>query len=117
MLFNDLMFKYPDNKGDETLAHTFYFDIYGNIDNIPDSIKTTYTCVSTDSLFSTPVGDFRCIVYKIKLMLDDVFYLGDVYYFLKPGVGLIGTIYITYSYITNEHYYFLKNVLVKYKLN
>ena len=116
MLFNDLMFKYPANKGDETTAHTFYYYIFGNLDNIPDSIVTTYTCVSTDSLFSTPVGDFRCIVYKLKLMLDNIFYLGDVYYFFKPGLGLVGIIYMTYSYISNEHYYFLKTVLVDYKV-
>ena len=36
-----------------------------------------------------------------KLMLDDVFYLGDIYYFLKPGVGLVGIIEMIYSYITN----------------
>jgi len=114
--FNDLMFKYPATKGEETLAHTFYYEIFGNPENIPDSIVTTYTCVSTDSLFSTPVGNFRCTVYKIKLMLDAVFYLGDVYYFFRPGVGLVGTIYMVYSYYTNENYYAIKNVLVNYKL-
>ena len=101
MLFDDLLFVYPPTKGYETLAHTFYYTSTGNYLNILDSIKTTYTCVSTDSLFSTPVGNFRCIVYKLKLMLDDVFYLGDIYYFLKPGVGLVGIIEMTYSYITN----------------
>ncbi len=116
MLFNDLMFKYPANKGDETLAHTFYHNIYGNSGHVPDSIVTTYTCVSTDSLFSTPVGDFRCIVYKLKLMLDDIFYLGDIYYFFKPTLGLVGMIDMPYSYITNEHFYSLKTVLIDYKV-
>ena len=117
MSFVDLMFKYPVNKSDETLAHTFYYDPYGNPENVPDSIVTTYTCVSTDSLFNTPVGNFKCVVYKLKLMLDDVFYLGDVYYFIKPGLGLVGIVYILYSYITNKHYYATKSILVHYKLN
>ncbi len=116
MSFNDLVFKYPANKGDETLAHTFYHNIYGNSGNVPDYIVTTYTCVSTDSLFSTPVGDFRCVVYKLKLMLDDIFYLGDIYYFFKPTLGLVGMIEMPYSYISDEHFYFLKTVLVDYKV-
>ena len=116
-LFNDLMFKYPTNKGHETAARTFYYNIFCNFDNVPDSVITTYTCVSTDSLFSTPFGDFKCVVYKLKLMLDDYFYLGDVYYFFKPGLGMVGTIFMTYSYYSNEHYYFLKDVLIDYNLN
>ena len=116
LLFNDLMFKYPTNKGEKTLAHTFYYFLFGNLENIPDSVITTYTCVSTDSLFSTPVGDFRCIVYKLRLMLDDYFYLGDAYYFFKPDLGLVGLIRVIYSYITDKHYYSTKDVLVNYRL-
>lgn len=117
MLFNDLMFKIPPIKGEENLAHTFYYKPSGNYLNISDSVITNYTCVSTDSLFSTPVGDFNCVVYKLKLMLDDVFYLGDIYYFIKPGLGLVGIMDIGYSHITNKHFYFQKTVLVDYKLN
>jgi hypothetical protein len=115
--FNDLMFKYPATKGEETLAHTFYVDIFGNFLNIPDSISNSYSCISMDSIFSTPIGNFSCIVYKLQLTLDNVFYLGDLYYFLKPGLGLVGTVFMAYSYYSNEHYYAIKNVLVDYKLN
>lgn len=117
LTFNDMVFKYPVKKNDSYKAHTFYYNTYGNYLRIPDTLTTDYVCVSIDSLFTTPIGEFKCVVYKTRLMLDDIFYLGDLYSFYKPGIGLIGTILMNYSYITQSHHYFLKEVLINYKLN
>ncbi len=116
MTFNDLIFPYPVEKGKSVNGHMFYYSTLGNNANVPDEIITQYTCVSTDSLFTTPLGDFRCIVFKIAYADFEPLYRDEVYYFIKPGIGIVGMVEMTYHYRSNKYNYFLKNVLTDYKI-
>ncbi len=74
MTFNDLIFSYPAEKGKIVSGHVFYYSTLGNYSNIPDEFITQYKCVTTDSLFTTPLGEFNCIVYKMAYADFDPLY-------------------------------------------
>jgi hypothetical protein len=114
--FKDLIFPYPVTKGTSVRGHVFYYSNVGNYANVPDDAHSTYTCLSTDSLFSTPAGDFRCIVYKATIEDMPPLYRKDVYYFIKPGLGIVGMVTKTYRYSTKEYIYFMKVLLTDYKI-
>jgi hypothetical protein len=113
--FNDLIFPYPTKTGNSVSAHVFYYSTLGNYSNIQDDIITDYICISTDSLFTTPIGDFRCIVYKMTYSDLEPLYRAEVYYFIKPGVGIVGMVQMAYHYSSNKYTYLTKHVLMDYK--
>jgi hypothetical protein len=113
--FNDLIFSYPAEKGKSVSGHVFYYSTAGNYSNVPDDIITDYTCISTDSLFTTPLGDFRCIVYKMAYADLEPLYRAEVYYFIKPGLGIVGMVQMAYHYSSNKYSYLTKHVLIDYK--
>ena len=117
MQFNDLVFPYPATKGKSTNGHVFYYSTIGNGSNVPDEIITQYTCVSTDSLFTTPLGDFRCIVYKMAWQDFESLFRDDVYYFIKPGLGIVGIVQRVYFYKLNKYNYMREYILTDYKIN
>ncbi|MEW6509286.1 MAG: hypothetical protein AB1432_16260 [Bacteroidota bacterium] len=117
MTFSDLIFPYPTKEGKSTSGHVFYYSTLGNYSNVPDDVITQYTCVSTDSLFSTPFGDFRCIVYKMAYQDFEPLFRDDVYYFIKPGLGIVGIVQMVYHYSSNKYSYLNKHVLTQYKIN
>jgi hypothetical protein len=117
MVFNDLIFPFPTEIGRVVNGHVFYYSTLGNNSNVPDDVVTQYTCVSIDSLFSTPLGDFKCIVYKMSYADFEPLYRDEVYYFIKPGIGIVGFVEMVYHYSINKYTYFLKNVLTTYKIN
>jgi len=114
--FNDLIFPYPVEKGDSVSGHIFYYTISGNVFSIPDEAISQYTCVSTDSLFTTEVGDFRCIVYKMPYFDLEPLFRDEVYYFIKPGFGIVGMVSMVFHYNTNEYRYVAKTLLTDYKI-
>ena len=114
--FKDLIFPYPAAKGTSVIGRVFYYSNIGNYNNVPDNAYTTYTCISTDSLFSTPAGEFRCIVYKAAFLDIPPLFRDDVYYFIKPGLGIVGMVTRVYRYSTKEYNYFNKILLTDYKI-
>jgi hypothetical protein len=116
MSFNDLIFLYPAKKGESVSGHVFFYSPLGNGSNVPDEVITKYDCVSTDSLFTTPLGEFRCIVYKMAYADFEPLFRDEVYYFIKPGLGIVGTVEKVYLYSLNKYRYFKKYVLTDYKI-
>ncbi|MEW6194429.1 MAG: hypothetical protein AB1521_04630 [Bacteroidota bacterium] len=117
MVFNDLIFPYPVEKGESATGHVFYYSPLGNGSNVPDDVITEYTCISTDSLFATPIGDFRCIVFRMSYVDFEPLFRGEVYYFIRPNLGIVGTIEMVYHYGQNKYSYLKKYVLTEYKIN
>lgn len=116
MYFNDLIFPYPVEKGTSVRGHVFFYSALGNGSNVPDEVITEYTCVSTDSLYTTPLGEFRCIVYQMIYIDYYPLSRAEVYYFIKPGLGIVGMVNMTYHYSTNKYRYFSKYVVTDYKI-
>ena len=83
--------KYPAQEGDTwrvprlsyyLLPKEFFFD---------DSI--TYTCVSTDEEFETPLGTFVCYVYHYRIKPEeDVLAYWEYYDYFAPDIGNVGVI-------------------------
>ncbi|MGE5683030.1 MAG: hypothetical protein ACM34K_19385 [Bacillota bacterium] len=117
MSFNDLIFPYPTEKGRTVQGHIFYYESTGSPFNIPDSLITEYTCVSTDSLITTPSGEFRCIVYKMAYFDIEPLFRDEVYYFIKPEVGIVAMVGMVYHYKTQKYSYMDKTLLTDYKIN
>ena len=116
MAFSDLIFPYPTERGRSVSGHVFYYNNSGNSSNVPDEATTQYTCVSTDSLFTTPLGDFRCIVYKMVWQDLEPLFRDEVYYFIKPGLGIVGMVTMVLHYSTNQYAYISKILLTDYKI-
>ena len=116
MSFNDLIFPYTAKKDESLTGHVFYYSHSGNYSNVPDDAITQYTCVSTDSLISTPVGDFTCVVYKMAYVDFEPLYRDEVYYFIKPGLGIVGMVQMVYHYNSKEYRYMRKTLLTDYKI-
>ncbi|NOX66816.1 MAG: hypothetical protein GXO85_13745 [Chlorobi bacterium] len=114
--FNDLIFPYPVKKGEIVSGHVFYYNILGNYSNIPDDAVSEYECVSTDSLISTPAGDFNCIVYRLAYHDFPPLFRGEVNYFIKPGIGIVGMIMMVYHYNLDEYRYLRKTLLTDYQI-
>lgn len=114
--FNDLIFPYPVEKGKAVNGHVFYYSNSGNFFNVPDDAITQYTCVSTDSVFTTPFGDFRCIVYKMAYLDLEPLFRDEVYYFIKPDIGIVGMVNMVYHYNLKKYSYMGKTVLTDYKI-
>lgn len=115
MTFNDLIFPYPVEKGESVSGHVFYYNNSGNTSNVHDEAITHYTCISVDSLFTTPVGNFRCIVYKMVWQDFEPFFRAEVYYFIKPGLGIVGMVEMAFHYNNNRYTYISKTLLTNYK--
>ncbi len=116
MTFSDLIFPNPAIKGESVNGHVFYYNNSGNTSNVPYEATTKYTCVSTDSLFTTPLGDFRCIVYKMAWQDFEPLFRDEVYYFIKPGIGIIGMVNMVYHYSLKKYRYIRKILLTDYKI-
>jgi hypothetical protein len=116
MSFNDLIFPYPAKKNESVSGHVFYYSTLGNALNVSDEVITQYTCVSTDSIYTTPLGDFRCVVYKMVYADFDPLFRDEVYYFIKPGLGIVGMVEMVYHYSLKTHSYFKRTVLTNYKI-
>jgi len=116
MTFNDLIFPYPAEEGDSADGHVFYYSTAGNYLNVSDELITQYKCVSTDSSFTTPLGDFNCIVYKMAYYDIEPVVRSEVYYFIKPGLGIVGMVNMKYRYNRDEYTYFMKYVLTDYHI-
>ncbi len=115
MSFNDLVFPYPTEKGKSESGHVFYYSTVGNYSNVPDDVITQYTCVSTDSLLSTPFGDFRCVVYKMAYADYEPLFRDEVYYFVKVGLGIVGMVEMVYHYNLGKYSYIRKTLLTDYR--
>ncbi|MDP3682385.1 MAG: hypothetical protein Q8S01_00490 [Ignavibacteria bacterium] len=114
--FNDLIFPYTSKMNETLTGHYFYYSNVGNLFNIPDDAVTQYICVSTDSLLTTPLGDFRCAVYKMVTLDFEPLSRAEVYYFIKPGLGIVGMVDMVYYYSRKEYRYLRKTLLTDYKI-
>lgn len=56
------------------------------------------------------------MVYKMAYADFEPLFRNEVYYFIKPGVGIVGTIEKTYHYSQKKYSYFKKYVLTDYKI-
>lgn len=115
--FNDLIFPITAKKGDTLKGHVFYYSPTGNYMNVPNEATTNYICISIDSVFTTPLGDFNCLVYKMAYYDLEGLFRDDVYCFIKPGLGIVGMVHMGYIYSTNKYGYLSKYILVNYKIN
>ena len=116
MMFNDLIFPYPAVKGKSASGHVFYYSTLGNGSNVPDEVITQYECVSTDSLFTTFLGEFRCMVYKMVWQDFEPLFRDEVYYFIKPGLGIVGMVQMVYFYNLKKYNYMREYILTNYKI-
>lgn len=114
--FNDLIFPYPVEKGDSVSGHVFYYSIGGNAFSIPDDAITQYTCISIDSLITTPLGDFNCIVFNMVILDLKPLSRAEVNYFIKTGIGIVGMFNMVFHYNTKEYTYVSKTLLTDYKI-
>lgn len=114
--FNDLIFPYSAKKDETFTGHYFYYSNAGNAFSIPDDATTQYTCVSTDSLLTTPLDNFRCAVYKMVILDFEPLSRAEVYYFIKPGLGIVGMIDMVYHYNSKEYSFVRKTLLTNYKI-
>lgn len=117
MSFNNLIFPYPVEKGETVSGHVFYYSTIGNYFNVPDNLITKYTCVSTDSIINTPIGNFSCIVYKMAYQDYPPLFRDEVYYFIESGIGIVGMFQRVYHYNTNQYTYIRKTLITDYKIN
>jgi hypothetical protein len=111
-----LYYKYPGTVGDAPpYLRTKYTD---------HSSYDTYEIVSTDSLFTTPAGDFHCYVYEFYSYSEDSATHTKTkeaskykyFYFYAPGVGLVGWDNYATNPTTKEFYLSEHTVLKKYTL-
>lgn len=116
IIYNDLIFPYPAEKGKSVSGHVFYYSNSGNYLNVPDDAITQYTCISTDSLFTTPLGDFRCIVYKMAYADYPPLFRDEVYYFVKPELGIVSMVQMVYHYNLKKYSYIRKTLLTNYQI-
>lgn len=116
MSFNDLIFPYPVEKGRTVKGHVFYYNDVANSYNIPYDVITNYTCVSTDSLIITTLGNFRCIVYKMAYIDEKPVSRNEVYYFIKPGLGIVAMVNMEYKYDLQKYSCLNKILLTEYKI-
>lgn len=111
-----MIFPHPVKKNRTVVGHVFYYSPLGNLSNVPDEDIAKYTCISTDSLFSTPTGDYKCIVYRMEYYDFETLFRDEVCYFIKPGLGIVGMIEKIYHYKKKDYWYVKKYVLTNYKL-
>ena len=65
-----------------------------DVGDVFDGYNTNIEITATDTIHSTPLGDFECLIYE---SFSTPF---DRHYFFCPGTGHVGT--ITYNYTTFE---------------
>ena len=116
MIFDDLIFPYPTEISKSVSGHVFYYGNAGNTSNVPDNATTQYTCISMDSLFTTPIGDFRCLVYRMTWQDFEPLFRNEVYYFIKPGLGIVGMVQKVFHYSSNQFRYISKILLTDYEI-
>lgn len=115
--FDDLIFPYPATKGNIVSGRLFFYSSLGNSLNVPDERTTDYTCLSTDTLFVTPLGEFNCIAVKMVYYDFEPIFRDEVIYFIKPGLGIVGMVQMVYHYSKDQYSYAGKEILVNYQLN
>lgn len=108
---NILHYKYPVNKGESWLVPRLFFEPYSFLKFfIDDSVK--YECTDTAAVFQTPIGDFKCYVYRHLVDLGDDIGSDEEYFeYFKPGFGMVGTIIKEYTASTGKSSYRYKIVL------
>ncbi|MGE5499078.1 MAG: hypothetical protein ACM3Q2_13440 [Syntrophothermus sp.] len=116
MAFDDLIFSSKAKIGSSSINHVFFYTISGNLYNIPDDALTSYTCISTDSLITTPAGNFKCLVYKMVVMDSAPLFRDEVYFFIQPKLGIVGFFYMIYDYNLKKYRFFQKTLLTGYKI-
>ncbi|NOX66014.1 MAG: hypothetical protein GXO85_09510, partial [Chlorobi bacterium] len=117
LAFNDLIFPYPVEKEEIVDGHVFYYSTLGNFLNVHDDAITQYECISTDSLISTPAGDFNCVVYRMAFVDYPPLFRDEIIFFIKPGLGIVGMVMMVYHYNLNQYRYINKTLLKSYYLN
>ncbi len=83
-----LQYKYPVNKDETWQVPRMVYNLYENRFYFKDTL--TYTCVDTDFVVNTNIGDFNTYVYLYKLKpADDVLELERYYNYYSPTFGLL----------------------------
>lgn len=114
--FNDLIFPYQVEKGEIVNGHVFYYSILGNYSNAPDDAITEHECISTDSLITTPVGEFHCLVYRMAYEDFPPLFRSEIYFFVKPGLGIVGLVQMVYHYNLDAYRYMRTTLLTNYQI-
>lgn len=115
MSFSDSIFPSLAQEGDSAKGHIFYYSNLGNYAQVPDEVTAQYVCISRDSLFTTGIGSFRCIVYRLPYYDVYPLFRDEVYYFIKPGLGIVGMVEMGYFYKSSKYKYFSRIELTNYK--
>jgi hypothetical protein len=113
---DELIFTTKYGTGKEYKAHKFYYATVGDMYGELDGLMTTYELVSTDSLISTPAGDFRCFVFKMVFLDLKPLFRDDIYYFINPQIGLVAMISMVYHYNLGTYRPMDKSLLTDYKI-
>ncbi|MFO7446113.1 MAG: hypothetical protein R6W90_07080 [Ignavibacteriaceae bacterium] len=102
--------KYPMAKGEIWEKYRLVYNLIEEKYLIFDTI--TYTCIDTNAVFETPLGNFNCIVYNYQMEQDeDVEERLNIFEYYSLNVGLVGRIYKGYFDHPDSSYFKSKWVL------
>ena len=86
-----MLLKYPTVTGEKWQSIRLQYDIIDLY--FVNEEEITVTCVATDSIISTPIGDFSCYIYNYQVIQSpDVLERLDIYKFIAPGIGEVGQV-------------------------
>lgn len=105
-----LQYKYPIKADESWLRPHFGFDIDMQSYTVADT--QSVTCIDTAAIFDTPVGQFKCHVYRyIVPQGDDVSEWLEYNEYYKPGFGKVGSYVNSFFPSSNIRSYKYKMVL------
>ncbi|MCK9279605.1 MAG: hypothetical protein M0P71_03200 [Melioribacteraceae bacterium] len=114
---DELIFTTKYGTGKEYRAHKFYYSTAGDLYGIPfDTVLTNYEFISTDSLISTPAGDFRCFVFKMAYFDFKPISRDEIFYFICPKIGIVAMTSKVYHYNSRNYTPTKKILLTDYKI-
>lgn len=90
-LVKTLQLKFPAQVGDSWPVLILGYSLSDDQFYVADTL--TYSLVAKDEEFETPVGKFKCHVYKYsEKPAEDVLEFWDYYNYYSPGIGLVGLV-------------------------
>lgn len=83
-----LQYKYPVNKDETWIVPRMVYNLYENRFYFKDTL--TYTCIDTDFIVTTDMGNFSTYVFLYKLKPADDVLENELYYnYYSPSYGFI----------------------------
>ena len=99
-----LEFKYPVNKGESWQVPQLVYNLYTKEFYYKDTL--TITCLDVDQQYISSLDTFSVIEYSFERTIEDDILDKEVnYYYYSPGIGIIGILKTTYSWVDRNHFY------------